>query len=186
VRAYGRDPARRDAFCRDMAALLDAPVRTAADVREAVRGADVVVCATATTAPVLRGEWLEPGQHVVTVAPGELDEAAALRVRAFPCAAEEVLHGVPRWTPFAELAAAGRLELAAEACAVVAGLAPGREADEEITAFLSTGMACWDLVVAAWADERARALGLGRPLGVDGPPAAWAVAAPASPNERTR
>ena len=31
---------------------------------EAVRGAGVVVTATSATAPVLRGEWLEPGAHV--------------------------------------------------------------------------------------------------------------------------
>jgi ornithine cyclodeaminase/alanine dehydrogenase-like protein (mu-crystallin family) len=183
VRAFGRDAERLGRFCRDMEALLGVRVEPAPSAREAVRGADVVLCATGTTEPVLHGEWLEPGQHVSTIAPGELDEAGALRVRAFPCSAHEVLHGVPRWTPFAELAAAGRVALEAEACAVVAGLSPGRGDDDEITAFLSTGMAYWDLVVAAWADAKARELGLGRPLGVDGPPTSWFVAAPAPPTD---
>lgn len=35
--------------------------------QDAVRGADVIICATNTNVPVLHGEWLEPGQHVASI-----------------------------------------------------------------------------------------------------------------------
>lgn len=56
-------------------------VTAVGDAQTAVRGADVVVTATAALEPVLRGEWLKPGAHVNAVgAPRpnwrELDDAA--------------------------------------------------------------------------------------------------------------
>ncbi len=39
----------------------------AADARDAVRGADVVVTATGSRDPIVPGAWLEPGQHVTAV-----------------------------------------------------------------------------------------------------------------------
>ncbi len=46
-------------------------VRATSSAEEAVRGADVVVTATTSKAPVLFGEWLPPGAHInaVVVAP---------------------------------------------------------------------------------------------------------------------
>ena len=38
-----------------------------ADAEEAVRDADIVVCATSATEPVLLGDWLKPGAFVVSV-----------------------------------------------------------------------------------------------------------------------
>ena len=52
---------------RDKAEALaeDVPALTVADDLEAaVRAADIVVCATMASAPVIKGEWLRPGQHL--------------------------------------------------------------------------------------------------------------------------
>jgi ornithine cyclodeaminase/alanine dehydrogenase-like protein (mu-crystallin family) len=168
VRAYGRDPGRRAAFCREIEELLGCVAVGVERAEDAVRGADVVVAATNTDSPVVRGEWLEPGAHVNSIGPSELDEAAALRGRLVPCSSREVLEGIPAWKPFPDLVARGALAreaLSTELGDVVAGRTRGRTSDDEITIFLSTGMPFWDLVTAAWVDERARELGLGRPLG---------------------
>ena len=39
-------------------------VTVATDLETAVRAADIVTCATMTTQPILRGDWLQPGQHI--------------------------------------------------------------------------------------------------------------------------
>ncbi len=167
VRIHGRDPARREAFRREVGESLGCPVVPVDRAEDAVRGADVVVLATNTDRPVVAGALLEPGTHVNSIGPAELDEAAATTARLFPCSRREVLHGVPAWEPFPDLVARGVLgesALATELCDVVAGRAPGRTGDGDVTIFLSTGMPFWDLVAAAWVDERARALALGTPL----------------------
>jgi ornithine cyclodeaminase/alanine dehydrogenase-like protein (mu-crystallin family) len=58
------------------------------DPRDVVRGADIVCCATNAKQPVLMGEWLEPGQMVVTIVNSdvldtrsEADEAVFARAK---------------------------------------------------------------------------------------------------------
>jgi ornithine cyclodeaminase/alanine dehydrogenase-like protein (mu-crystallin family) len=60
VRVWSRTPAHARRFA-------DAHGATAMDAEAAVRGADVVVTATAALAPVLEGAWLKPGAHVNAV-----------------------------------------------------------------------------------------------------------------------
>ncbi|MEC8726117.1 MAG: hypothetical protein VYE62_12165 [Pseudomonadota bacterium] len=46
---------------------LDAEIIPVSDARTVVEGSDIVCCATNTTTPVLRGEWLCNGQMVVSI-----------------------------------------------------------------------------------------------------------------------
>jgi thiomorpholine-carboxylate dehydrogenase len=78
IRVWSRTPAHAARF----AAEVGARVMTAED---AVRGADVIVTATAATAPILEGAWLKPGAHVNAIGWGghtsrELDDAAMANV----------------------------------------------------------------------------------------------------------
>ncbi len=75
VRVWSRtsENARRFARAHGVTAVESA--------EEAVRGADVVVTATAAHEPILEGEWLKPGAHVNAVGSSrpdwrELDDAA--------------------------------------------------------------------------------------------------------------
>ena len=62
--------------------------RVADDLETAVRAADIVVSATMSSTPVLRGDWLRPGQHVNLIGAyrpdmREADDAALRRARIF-------------------------------------------------------------------------------------------------------
>ena len=67
VQVYSPNPEHRQAFVRRMAGE---PVEVVAvdDPRAVVRGAHIICCATNSKQPVLDGDWLEPGQMVITIA----------------------------------------------------------------------------------------------------------------------
>jgi ornithine cyclodeaminase/alanine dehydrogenase-like protein (mu-crystallin family) len=75
IRVWSRTAEHAERFAAEVGAVV------APDAEAAVRGADVVVTATAATTPVLHGAWLDPGAHVNAVGwagPNgrELDDAA--------------------------------------------------------------------------------------------------------------
>jgi alanine dehydrogenase len=130
---------------------------------------DVVVTATTSKDPVLRGEWLQPGALVCAIGANdgrrrELDNVVLERA-AFVCCdsienaklesadlAEPVESGVLDWLEVHELQE------------VVAGEVPGRASEEDVVVFKSNGLAAWDIAAAAAVVERARASGAGREL----------------------
>ena len=120
-------------------------VSAAASAEEAVRGADVIVVATAATTPVLMGEWLSPGAHINAVGATrpnwrELDDEALRKARIYVESREAAMK------ESGDIIAAG--QVFAEIGEVVAGSKNGRESDEEITLFKSVGVAVEDIVAA--------------------------------------
>ncbi len=120
-------------------------VRATRSAEEAVAGADVIVTATTSREPVLRGDWLAPGAQVNAVgAPRpdwrELDDEVLRRARLYvdSRAAAEKESG--------DVRAAG--EVVAELGEVAAGTAPGRREAGEIIVFKSLGLAVEDVVSA--------------------------------------
>lgn len=82
---------------RESAEAMGLPV--AGDLEAAVRAADVICCATMATSPLVRGEWLQPGQHLDLIGaykPGmrEVDDAAMARARVFVDARATTLHHI--------------------------------------------------------------------------------------------
>jgi len=67
VHVYSPSPEHRTLFARDMTRGGLAVVAVG-DPHEAVRGADVICCATTAMNPVFDGDWLEDGQLVVSIA----------------------------------------------------------------------------------------------------------------------
>lgn len=129
-------------------------VTASVSAEEAVRGADVIVVATASTVPVLKGEWLSPGAHINAVGATrpnwrELDDQALVRAKLFvesrDAAGKESGDVIAAGNIFAELGE------------VVAGARPGRESDDEITLYKSVGVAVEDIAAADLVLRRARA-----------------------------
>jgi ornithine cyclodeaminase/alanine dehydrogenase-like protein (mu-crystallin family) len=122
-----------------------AGARPCASAEEAVRGAEIVVVATSSTTPVLRGEWLSPGAHVNAVGAcrpdwRELDDAVMRRARLFVDSREAAL----RESGDVILSKA---TISAELGDVFAGRAR-RDSDGEITLFKSLGLAVEDVAAA--------------------------------------
>jgi len=120
-------------------------VRAPASAAEAVRGADVVVVATTSTTPVLRGEWLSPGAHINAVGAArpawrELDDDVLARAQIYVESREAATR------ESGDVIAAGRVF--AEIGEVVAGAQPGRGSADEITLFKSVGVAVEDIAAA--------------------------------------
>jgi len=162
VVVYCRTEERLRAFCEEHGA-------EAGESHQDPAGCDVVVTATTSSDPVLRGEWLRPGALVCAVGANdgrrrELDNVVLERA-AFVCCdsvenarlesadlAEPVESGVLDWLEVHELQE------------VVAGDVAGRQSDEDVVVFKSNGLAAWDVAVAAAVVERARSAGAGLEL----------------------
>jgi ornithine cyclodeaminase len=69
VRVFARTAERRDAFAAELATELgpDTRVVAAESAEAAVRGADVICCATTSFEPIFSASWVEPGTHVSAV-----------------------------------------------------------------------------------------------------------------------
>lgn len=162
VVAYCRNEKRLKTFCKKVKAE---PGETHRDAGEL----DIVVTATTSKDPVLRGEWLRPGALVCAVGANdpsrrELDNVVLERASFVCCDSREqsrlesgdliepVERGVLDWLEVHELHE------------VVSGELEGRADPEDIILFKSNGIAAWDLAIGARAVELARKQKVGRTL----------------------
>jgi thiomorpholine-carboxylate dehydrogenase len=147
VRVWSRTPEHAQRF----AAEIDAESTTA---EAAVRDADVVVTATASPEPVLKGAWLKPGAHVNAVGwcgptARELDEVAMANIVVVD-SREAVLK------ESGDVLLSGA-RIHAELGEVLSGARPVPR--ERTTVFESVGMAIEDLVAARLVYDRLRSQG---------------------------
>ena len=162
VVAYCRTEERLEEFCK----RFDAE---AGETHRDAGGQDVVVTATTSRDPVLRGEWLKDGALVCAIGANdrrrrELDNLVLERA-AFVCCdsseqarvesgdlVEPIEQGVLDWLEVHELHE------------VVAGEVQGRQSNRDVVVFKSNGLAAWDVAAAALALERARERKVGTEL----------------------
>jgi ornithine cyclodeaminase/alanine dehydrogenase-like protein (mu-crystallin family) len=159
VVAYCRTPEHLEAFCERVGA-------EAAESHREAGGQDVVVTATTSRDPVLRGEWLPPGALVLAVGANhpsrrELDNAVLERASFVCCDSleqariesgdliEPVAAGVLDWLEVHELQE------------VVSGELQGRQANSDIVVFKSNGLAAWDVALGTELLRRAAERGVG-------------------------
>jgi ornithine cyclodeaminase/alanine dehydrogenase-like protein (mu-crystallin family) len=166
VRVYAPTGAHAQALVQQ-ASLASAELSVAVSAEEALRDADVVVTATSAREPVLRRAWLKPGAHLNAVGAStpqarEIDTATVAASALF-CDSRESLRNEAGEFQLAirEGLIAGEEHVRAELGEVLAGAAPGRRDDGELTLFRSLGLAIEDLAAAERAVAAARARGLG-------------------------
>jgi len=165
IRLIGRDASRCAKVAADLTAELGFPVSACTSLREAVRGAGIVVTATSSPRPVLRREWLAPGTHINAVGacvPGdrEIDAATMADATLFADSRESLVNEAGDYL-LAVTDGATLAQEPAELGEVLTGAAPGRRHDEEITLFKSLGLAAEDLKAASYVYEQAKRRGAG-------------------------
>jgi ornithine cyclodeaminase len=166
VRIYAPTQAHARALA-EQPGLPGAQVSAVATAEDAVRGADVVVAATNSREPVLAHAWLKRGAHLNAVGAStpnawEID-VATVAASALFCDSRESLRNEAGEFQLAvrEGAIPGDEHVRAELGEVLAGIAPGRRDDGELTLFRSLGIGVEDLAAAETAVAAARAQGLG-------------------------
>ena len=124
----------------------------APDLEAAVRAADIVTCATMTTTPVLRGDWLQPGQHIDLIGAyrpdmREADDSAIARADIFVDSRATTMDHIGELKiPLA----AGVITPEAIRADYYDGGAMRRSSDAQITLFKNGGGAHLDLMTARY------------------------------------
>lgn len=159
------DEDRAEQFAGRMAADLGMAVSPAGDLGVAARESDVIVTCTTARDPFLRLEHVAPGTFVAAVGADnpdkqELGPALLANARLFTdltaqCEHMGELHHAIR------TGAVGTTHVAGELAELVCGRKAGRQSEDEIIIFDSTGIAVQDVAAAAIAYERALENGSG-------------------------
>lgn len=130
------------------------PVHAVTDLESAVRGADIVCCATLSTAPLVRGAWLRPGTHVDLVGAfraqmRETDDA--LMQRADLIVVDDRAAALAEGGDVVQALQSGAINLdkiSGDLRDLVRGKIAGRTTSGQITVFKSVGFALEDLAAA--------------------------------------
>jgi ornithine cyclodeaminase/alanine dehydrogenase-like protein (mu-crystallin family) len=163
---------RAVAWCRNadrLRAFCDRHGAEAAGGPEEAAVCDVVVTATTSPDPVLRGDWLRSGTLVCAVGANmpharELD-AHVIERAGFICC-DLIENAKLESGDLIDPVAAGQLDWLEvhELHEVVAGEVAGRHDADDIVVFKSNGIAAWDVAIGHEVVVRARERGVGREL----------------------
>jgi alanine dehydrogenase len=129
---------------------------------------DVLTTTTPATKPVVMSEWVEEGMHINAIgadAPGkqELEEKILLRSKIVVDDFEQAWHG-GEINVAVSRGLIDRENIYASIGEIIAGMKSGRESDDEITVFDSTGLAIQDVATAKVVYEKASQKGVGTKL----------------------
>jgi alanine dehydrogenase len=140
-------------------------LRTTTDVEEAVRGADVIVTGTHARQYLVEDGWVAPGTHIAALGADlageqELDPQTLKRARVFvddirQCREDGEINVALREGVITESDVAGEIGK------VICGELEGRQSEDQVTVFDSTGIALQDSATVPLEYERAVAAGVG-------------------------
>ena len=125
----------------------------ATDLETAVRAADVICTATMATSPLIKGDWLQPGQHLDLIGAynptmREVDDRAMQRARLFVDARATTLHHIGEIMDPIASGAITEAHILADYYDDPAQFA--RRSDDEITIAKNGGGAHLDLMTATY------------------------------------
>ena len=153
LRIWARDPAKARSLASKLGPMLGgAAIEIDVDLERVVRTSDVLLTATLSREPLVKSEWLHPGQHITAVGADdqtkcELDAAALRRARVF---VDSTSATVDNGDVHRAIRSGGYLatELTGEIGDVLAGRTSGRISDNDITIAKFVGIGAQDLAAA--------------------------------------
>ncbi len=146
---WNRSPAGAEAM-----AAADARVTAVADLEAAVRGADVICTATMSKEPLLKGAWLQPGQHIdligaYTPAMREADDEVMRRASVFVDSRATTVHHIGELKDPIARGVITEADIRADFYDMAQGMYR-RSSDDEITVAKNGGGAHLDLMTSAY------------------------------------
>ncbi|MDO8984518.1 ornithine cyclodeaminase family protein [Cypionkella sp.] len=146
---WNRSPAGAAAM-----AAADPRVTAVTDLEAAVRGADVICTATMSREPLLKGAWLQPGQHIdligaYTPAMREADDEVMRRASLFVDSRATTVHHIGELKDPIARGVITEADIKADFYDMAQG-AYRRTSDEEITVAKNGGGAHLDLMTSAY------------------------------------
>jgi len=153
LQIWARDESKAGALGDRLAAKLPGvAISVEHNLEQAVRKADVLICATLAREPLVRGEWLRAGQHITAVGADdptkcELHVDALRRARVFVDSRETAAANGDVYRAI-QGGAYARDDLAGEIGEVLAGTKSGRTSQADITICKLVGIGAQDLVAA--------------------------------------
>ncbi|KXS43283.1 MAG: alanine dehydrogenase [Methanolobus sp. T82-4] len=167
VKITSRKPSSCDSFEKEMKQAVNCDFTRKGSIED-VCDCDVLVTTTPVRSPIVRSEWVRDGTHINAIgadAMGKQELESSLLKRS-----KVIVDDIVQASHSGEVnvsissGAFSETDIYAELGEIVAGTKPGRESDEEITIFDSTGLAVQDLVTANMVYEKALEKGIGRKL----------------------
>jgi len=162
VTVWNRDMAKAERLAAELRAT-GFEAAAAASLEGAAGRADIITCATPSTAPIIRGDWLQPGTHLdligsFTPAMREADDTCFARGQIYVDTPGALTEAGDLTGPIA----AGVItpqDIKGSLTDLCAGRVAGRTSGDDITIFKSVGTALADLAAAAMVHARRGASG---------------------------
>ncbi len=153
IHAWDENPDALAKFENDIERELGIAVVPESSKQEAVERADILVTTTRGKGSLVEAGWVRPGTHIVAIGTDqrgkqELDPAIFRNAKIVNDSIAQCAEKGETWHPLSSNIIT-RDDIHAEIGEILLGRKPGRESDEEVTIFDSTGMAIQDNTTAA-------------------------------------
>ncbi|SOY46070.1 Ornithine cyclodeaminase 2 [Cupriavidus taiwanensis] len=136
----------------DIESEFGIPVVMASSKKEAVEQADILVTTTRGKGPLVEADWVKPGTHIVAIGTDqqgkqELDPEIFRNAKIVNDSIDQCTEKGETWHPL-NRNIISKHDIHGEIGELLLGIKPGRENEDEITIFDSTGMAIQDNTTA--------------------------------------
>jgi alanine dehydrogenase len=172
VLAFDADRGRCEQYVGEMKKRIDAEIARTDNLEDAVRESDIVVAATSSSDPIVKGDWVMEGCHVTGIGSHSPD-ARELDENLITKASKIVLDtwDAKKVGDLAYPISKGLLkeeDIYSDIGTIVAGKKPGRTSPKEITVFKSVGTAVADISTALRTYQLAQKRGVGKSVNLWG------------------